>query len=87
MLLLVLGEIRKEERDMVGRSIGPVDFIITVVTGAMKHLAGCSCACYAARRKIGAGHAGTRREGGGPIPSESLAKETLGSGRWAGLVV
>jgi hypothetical protein len=82
-LLLVLGEIRKEE----GRSMCMVHFVITVSTGAMKHLAGCSCTCDAARSKIGAGNAGTRREGGGPVASESLAKETLGSGRRAGLVV
>ena len=83
----MLGEIRKEEGDMVGCSMGLVEFVITVGTSAMKHLAGRSCTCYAARSKIGTGHAGTRREGGGPVASESLAKETLGSGRWAGLVM
>jgi len=70
----------------MGRSMGLVDLVITVGTCAMKHLAGCSCTCYTARSKIGVGHAGTRREGGSPVASESLAKETLGSGRWAGLV-
>ncbi len=76
----MLGEICKEERDMVRGSMVPVDFVITVGAGAMKHLAGRGCTCYAARGKVGAGIAGKRREGGCPVASESLAKETLGSG-------
>jgi len=78
--LLVLGQIGKEEGDMVRSSIGLFYFVIAVGTGAMKHLAGCACTCYAARSKIWARHAGTRGEGGSPVASESLAKEALGSG-------
>jgi hypothetical protein len=75
---LVLGQIGKEKRD-VGSSMR-LDFVITVGTGAMKHLAGCTCTCYSARNKIRARQAGTRGEGGSPVASEGLAKETLGSG-------
>jgi hypothetical protein len=55
-----------------------VALIVTVCTGTMKHLA--RCTCYTARARLGAGHAGSRGDGGGTVAPKSLTKEALRTG-------